>query len=77
MLCYPSLSLSLSLTHRVGVEDDIGDIHEDVCWVYFIIVIIITVMIALSIYNIQGHVLPYDKRKGNWLISKFTKFDKE
>ena len=28
-------------------------------------------------FFLQGQVIPYDKRKGNWLISKFTKFDKE
>ena len=25
----------------------------------------------------QGQVIPYDRSKGNWLISKFTKIDKE
>lgn len=35
-------------------------------------------MVLFFFYNIiQGQVIPYDKRKGNWLISKFTKFDKE
>ena len=55
--------------NRVGVDDDeSGQIHEEASDILF----------AMLLWLLkQGQVIPYDRNKGNWFISKFSKVDQE
>ena len=49
-------------------DDEAGQIHEEASDILF------TILLWLLK---QGQVIPYDRSKGNWLVAKFSKFDKE